>query len=179
MIPRAVARRYARALLGLLQPTAIEPARSALRELSSALASSQALEHVLRSPAVPAEQKVDLVVALGERVGSPPELTRFLGQLAVKNRVSILSALAEEFSLLADKRAGIEQVTITAAVPLSSSDREQLDQRLRSLLGRQVDLHVRQDPRLLAGVKIQIGSMAYDSSLRARLGALKTVLTKE
>jgi F-type H+-transporting ATPase subunit delta len=47
------------------------------------------------------------------------------------------------------------------------------------MLKRQVDVTFRTDARHLAGVQIQLGSTVVDSTIRERLQAMQSLLTKE
>jgi F-type H+-transporting ATPase subunit delta len=50
---------------------------------------------------------------------------------------------------------------------------------LREILKRQVDVAFRTDARHLAGVQIHLGSTVVDSTVRGRLQAMQSLLTKE
>ena len=179
MIKTAVARRYAQALFELLDLSTIEQTRVALTGLGQAIKTSVALRHVVTSPSFGAQDKIAVLAEVGSRLGCPPVGKLFLEQLVKKNRVGFLPEIAEAFARLADASKGIQQITVssTAALPLAEQNR--ISTRLRELLKRQVDVTFHTDAAHLAGVQIRLGSTVVDSTVRGRLQAMQSLLTKE
>ena len=179
VIKTAVARRYAQALFELLDASTIEPTREALTGLGQAIKDSVALRHVVASPAFGAEVKIAVLAELGSRLGCPPVGQTFLGQLVKKNRVGFLPEIAEAFAKLADASKGIQQITVSTAVTLPQAEQRRISTRLREMLKRQIEVTFHTDARHLAGVQIHLGSTVVDSTVRGRLQAMQSLLTKE
>jgi F-type H+-transporting ATPase subunit delta len=179
VIKTAVARRYAQALFELLDASTIEPTREALTGLGQAIKDSVALRHVVVSPVFGAEIKIAVLAELGSRLGCPPVGKTFLGQLVKKNRVGFLPEIAEAFAKLADASKGIQQITVASATALPPTEQDRISTRLREMLKRQIEVTFRTDARHLAGVQIHLGSTVIDSTVRGRLQAMQSLLTKE
>jgi F-type H+-transporting ATPase subunit delta len=179
VIKTAVARRYAQALFELLDTSTIEPTREALTGLGQAIKDSVALRHVVASPAFGAEVKIAVLAELGSRLGCPPVGKTFLGQLVKKNRVGFLPEIADAFAKLADASKGIQQITVSTAAALPPTEQDRISTRLREMLKRQIDVTFHTDARHLAGVQIHLGSTVVDSTVRGRLQAIQSLLTKE
>ncbi|MEE8492787.1 MAG: ATP synthase F1 subunit delta [Nitrospirales bacterium] len=179
MIRSAVSRRYARALFELLGPADVERMRAGLQGLSQALAESTALKHVVASPAFSQAEKMSVLLELGKRLGCPGAIKGFLAQLVAKHRLDQIPAIADTFGELADQAKGVKQVEVTSASALSKKDREGIQRRLGDLLRGDVSVTYQEDPRLLSGLRLQIGSTVYDSSVRNRLDTLRANLAKE
>ena len=179
MIKTAVARRYAQALFELLDESTIEPTRAALTGLGFAIKDSVSLRHVVASPAFGAEDKIAVLAELGSRLGCPPIGRTFLAQLVKKNRVGFLPEIAEAFAKLADASKGTQQITVASAAALSPAEQDRISTRLREMLKRQIDVSFHTDARHLAGVQIHLGSTVVDSTVRGRLQAMQSLLTKE
>jgi F-type H+-transporting ATPase subunit delta len=179
VIKTAVARRYAQALFELLDASTIEATRAALTGLGQAVKNSVALRHVVVSPAFGAEDKIAVLAELGSRLGCPPVGKTFLGQLVKKNRVGFLPEIAEAFAKLADASKGTQQITVSSAAALPPAEQDRISTRLREMLKRQVDVTFHTDARHLAGVQIHLGSTVVDSTVRGRLQAMQSLLTKE
>jgi F-type H+-transporting ATPase subunit delta len=174
-----VARRYAQALFELLDLSSIEPTRVALNGLGQAIKDSVPLRHVIASPAFGAEDKIAVLAEIGSRLGCPPVGKTFLGQLVKKNRVGFLPEIAEAFTKLADAAKGTQQVTVFSATTLPPGEQQQISDRLRTMLKRQVEVTFHTDARYLAGVQIRLGSTVVDSTVLGRLQAMQSLLTKE
>jgi F-type H+-transporting ATPase subunit delta len=179
VIKTAVARRYAQALFELLDESSIEPTRAALTGLGHVIKDSVALRHVVASPAFGAEDKIAVLAELGSRLGCPPVGRTFLAQLVKKNRVGFLPEIAEAFAKLADASKGTQQITVSSAAALSPAEQDRISTRLRETLKRQIDVKFHTDVRHLAGVQIHLGSTVVDSTVRGRLQAMQSLLTKE
>ncbi len=179
MIKTAVARRYAQALFELLDASTIESTRTALTGLGDAIKDSASLRHVVASPSFGAEEKIAVLAELGSRLGCPSVGKTFLAQLVKKNRVGFLPEIAEAFAKLADASKGTQQITVSSAAALPSAEQDRISARLREMLKRQVDVTFHTDARHLAGVQIQLGSTVVDSTVRGRLQAMQSLLTKE
>ena len=179
VIKTAVARRYAQALFELLDASIIESTRAALTGLGEAIKDSVSLRHVVASPTFGAEEKIAVLAELGSRLGCPPVGKAFLAQLVKKNRVGFLPEIAEAFAKLADASKGTQQITVSSAAALPPAEQDRISTRLREMLKRQVDVTFHTDARHLAGVQIQLGSTVVDSTVRGRLQAMQSLLTKE
>lgn len=179
MIKTGIARRYAKALFGLVESAQVEATRAGLTALAQATAESKTLRHVLASPAFTFDEKHDVLGGLSHRLGCPPIVNRFLGQLIKKNRLGFLAEIAEEFTRLADQQKGTKQIQVASEKPLNAAEQEQLKHRLAQLMGQTVDIAFHTDPGLLAGLKIMVGSTVFDSSVKSRLAAMRTLVTKE
>ncbi|NOT22399.1 MAG: ATP synthase F1 subunit delta [Nitrospiraceae bacterium] len=179
MIKTAVARRYAQALFELLDVSSIEQTRVALTGLGQSIKDSHDLRHVVASPAIGAEIKIAVLAELGTRLGCPPLGKAFLVQLVKKNRVGFLPEIAVAFAKLADASKGIQQITVSSATPLPKTEKDRISSGLRDMLKCQVDITFHTDALHLAGLQIHLGSTVVDSTVRGRLQAMQSLLTKE
>jgi F-type H+-transporting ATPase subunit delta len=179
VIKTAVARRYAQALFELLDQSNIEATRGTLNGLGQAIKDSSSLRHVIASPAFGVDEKIAVLTELGGRLGCPPVGKAFLGQLVKKNRVGFLPDIADAFGKLVDQSKGTQPVTVSSASVLPQAEQDRIKTRLREMLKREVDLTFQIDASLLAGLQIQIDSTMVDSTVRGRLNAMQSLLTKE
>lgn len=179
MIKTAVARRYAKALFELLDQSNIEATRGMLNGLSQAMKDSFSLRHVVASPAFGVEEKIAVLTELGGHLGCPPAGKAFIGQLVKKNRVGFLPDIADAFGKLVDQSKGTQQVTVSSAAVLPKAEQDRIKTRLRETLKREVDVTFQADANHLAGLQIHIGSSLVDSTVRGRLNAMQSLLTRE
>ena len=176
--PRALARRYAKALLDVARAQGARPAalEQELRGLVRLIDGSFELRSALSLPTLRAEARLRLVRALAEAGKGSPLLRLLLELLAERDRLALLPALAEEFAEArnaAEGRASAEAVT---AVPLAQPQRAALSSALGEAVGKTVELKARVDPALLGGVLVKLGGRTYDGSVRGRLAALRARL---
>ena len=178
MTKNTVARRYAQALFKLLDQESLEASQSGLQALAKALQESNPLKHVLASPVFTLEEKSAVLAGCSEKAGCPPAMGRFCEQLLKKSRVGVLPEIAEAFRDLMDQEKGKQQVSIISAKSIDSDAREDLQAQLQGLLKRPVDVSFKEDPLLIAGIQIRIGSKVYDSTVKGQLQKMRVQLVK-
>jgi F-type H+-transporting ATPase subunit delta len=63
--------------------------------------------------------------------------------------------------------------TVESAAPLGADLRADVTQRLMKLYGQGLNIAFAENPALLGGLRIKVGSDVYDGSVQARLSALQ------
>ncbi len=173
-----IGRRYASALFQLLEESGLEPARNALGSLTQGLEDTPALKHVLASPVFKFEEKQVVLEELCKRMQAPQVVRDFLNQLLKSNRAVLLPEISHAFAELADQQKGIQQVRVSSAKSLDTTEQEQVKRELSETLGRAVDVVFEVESHLIAGLKIQIGSQVFDNTVLGRLTSMQNQLTK-
>ena len=173
--PRALARRYARALLEVATADgakAVLALRDELRGFVPQLASHAQLRLALAHPGLGADQKRRLVLALAERAKVRPLVKRLVELLSTRDRLTLLSAVAEEYAELANAAQGVVAAEAVTALPLAAAQKKALESALKGSASS-VELRERVDPALVGGVVIRAFGRTYDGSVRTRLAALR------
>ena len=88
--------------------------------------------------------------------------------LRLSNRLKRLAARARKKPLFKTDEAVIE-----SAVALTANQRKKLEKMLAEKLGKKMKVSFKVNPQLLGGLKITVGSLVIDRSLRGKLLALK------
>jgi F-type H+-transporting ATPase subunit delta len=175
MSPRAVAARYARALLDVTVASG-DPDRVErdLADLAALLREAPALATLLAHPGLPLARKRALLEALFGRLGEPdPTVRRLLTMLVERGRTRLLPEVHEAYRTRLMEHRRMVQARVTTAAPLAPALVDRLASRLSAVTGRQVQLVVEVDPTLMGGVVARIGSLVYDGSLTRQLERLK------
>jgi F-type H+-transporting ATPase subunit delta len=179
VIQTAIARRYAKALFNLLNPSDIPSAADGLSVLAGAFAVSDELRALLQNPIITRDKKATVVRALASKVAAPPVLERFLTHIVQKNRIAVIVEISEAFAKLTDQASNRRVVKLSSARPLSEESRAAVRGQLERTTGSVIDLTTDVDPYLLGGFKIRIGSTVYDGTIRGQLERMRTALSKE
>ena len=173
-MPRATtsARRYAEAAFGLAErDNAVEKWLQYLERVA-AVASIEGADQAFENPAIPLDDRRELLEhALGR--DAPPALRNLLLLLLRRGRLELLPRVATEFRRLYNKRAGITPALVTSAAELGPEDVRELTARLERLTNGKVDLEFRVDPSLLGGIVVRVGDRLIDGSVRSRLERLR------
>ncbi|MFQ5927944.1 MAG: ATP synthase F1 subunit delta [Terriglobia bacterium] len=184
----ALARRYARALADVLFEEKLPPAgqrrqvrvlKEQLAQFAALLRDHAALRSVLASPAVPREEKFAVLGLLAQRLKLSLPGRNFLALLIEKRRLDLLGLILESFDTEIYRRLGIVPVEVTTAVVLAPKERKELEVKLRALTRAEVELRFGENPEILSGGVVRLGSTVYDGSLRVQLRRLQARLASE
>ena len=135
------------------------------------------LTSMLGDYTVPAEQRVDLLNKVLDRVGSVNSVTRsLLSQTVELLRGERADETIDELAELAILRRGELVANIAAAADLTDSQRTRLADVLPRIYGHTVALLLEIDPELLGGLQITVGDEVIDGAISSRLVAARTGL---
>ena len=174
----AVSLRYARAFGAVASKAGIDPAYALqqIRDLADVVTASSQLREFLGDPSSSQEDKVRVLDAITHRMQLLPQVRNFIAVIVAHDRVTDLNDIVREYAAQVNEQAGISEAEITSARPLSQEDRKTLEAQIARLAGASADkvrATYHEDPSLLGGAVIRIGSTVYDGSIRAQLNQLK------
>ncbi|MBI3521628.1 MAG: ATP synthase F1 subunit delta [Chloroflexi bacterium] len=146
--------------------------QQALQRLAGAL-DARALRR-FRDPSIPLKTRLELAQAVAS--GQPREISALLQLLVQRDRIMLLPGVAAAFGDLVDRREGIAKAQITTAVALDEATRRAFVDRLQTSSGKKLRATFGVDPSLIGGATVQVGDHLVDTSVRAKLSALRTAL---
>jgi F-type H+-transporting ATPase subunit delta len=171
---------YADALaeVAVAQNSAAEVRRE-LADFVALQAESPELRILLGSPAVTRANKLAVVEALVARLGAGKTLRNFLFVVLDHRRMALVPEIQLAFDAQLDKRRGVARAQVTSAGKLSDAEKAELRAVLAKLSGQQIEAEYSEDPGLIAGAVVRIGSKIYDGSVRTQLERLRTKLASQ
>ena len=174
MTSNVYARRYSRAIFRMaLENKEINRWQSDLRKAATLLR-DQALFTLIAHPKVTNEEKTR---TLSQRLGDVnPLAIKLVLMLAVKNRLTSIDDIADEFQRMVDNYRGVEGTEIaeiTTAIPLDNDYQLKLAQRITEIIGKPVMLKLKVDTSIIGGIIIRVGDKLIDGSVRSKLEALR------
>lgn len=169
--------RYASALFELAQNAKLaDKIEADMAGLGALIADSEELATALKSPLVDGDAKAGIVAALADKAGFQALTKNALMVAAENGRAGELGSMASAYAKLAAEARGVASASVTAAVKLTAKEIDALKASLKRALGREVDVRTQEDPDILGGLIVQVGSRMYDSSLRTKLEGLRTAM---
>ena len=175
----AALNRDARALFEVAErASAADRVGAELDALSGALASDHDVARVLSGAAIPPAKMVEVVRAVGERLGLSQTVQRLLEVLAERNQLGRLPGLAGAYRARLLDRRNIVEAEVTTAVALPAEQVNALAGRLRDVTGKDVRLQARVDSTIIGGVVTRIGSTVYDGSVTGQLTRMRQKLVE-
>ncbi|TWU55279.1 ATP synthase F1 subunit delta [Rubripirellula reticaptiva] len=166
---------YARALIGAAKNQGDGVAETIVGQLSMIvdqyLAGSPQLRTAFASPRVSQSEKNRIIDRIfGDELH--PTLLRFLKVMVTRDRLGYIAAVRNAADTIFDDMMGRVVASVRTAVPLDDETRNQIANRLGSVMNAQIKLNESVDPELIGGMVIRIGDKVFDSSVKNRLDKL-------
>lgn len=173
-----MAGRYATALFELARDEkVVDAVKADLDGFAAAMADSEDLRRLVRSPVFGAEEQTKALAAVLDRAGIKGLTANFLKLVASNRRLFAVGDMIRGFRALVAKHKGEVTAQVTVAEKLSDAHLEALKGALKSVTGgKAVDLNVKVDPAIIGGLTVKLGSRMVDSSLRTKLNSIKNAM---
>jgi F-type H+-transporting ATPase subunit delta len=172
-----IAEVYARALFEAAKEDGVlDRVHEELGQFADALDEDRNLQVFLFSPYFSSEEKKQgvrrIVTDADER------LLNFLELLAERHRMPVLFRIRRLFDDLWADENKLLPVTVTSATELDQGLVDDIGKRIQEQTGRQVELSSNVDPDVLGGLRVRVGNLVLDATVRNRLEQLRKQVTK-
>lgn len=165
-----VAKRYARALLGLSEDRHQLEAWGAELERLARIADAPEIAARLASPELSHEARIEAMAKIAERLGLSYPLRSLAVVVARHGRIADLGAVSQSYQDQLDQMLGRARATLTFAREPGAQDTAAVVSGLEAMVRKTVIATVKVDPALLGGVVAELEGKIYDGSLATRLG---------
>jgi len=173
------AKRYARMFLNSVGS---EAAGKALEELAVARAlmeKSSDFQSLLTSPVFTPEEKKAALRSLSGLLGFSDGTVKFLTFLAEENAAYGLSQILDKaVAIYSESMGRVQAKVFTPSLSLGKEFEARIRAALKAMTSREVDVEFSEDPSLIGGVLIKVGSTMLDGSIKGQLRLLKEELIK-
>ncbi|MCJ8344157.1 ATP synthase F1 subunit delta [bacterium] len=165
-----VALRYAKALLSSLSnETQYDRAYADLVDLKNTFESSTDLKEVIESPLFNKQSKQAVLTAVLDKAGYSKEVVNISKLLLREERFSLLSLITESYKSVLNDKLLRAVARVEVAEELSSSDKEELEGKLKTLSGKTLEITYVINKELLGGFVAKIGHNIWDYSIKGQL----------
>ena len=165
---------YAIALYQLAKESSeIEKVEDGLNSLKKLIKESFDFKEMILSPTVTKDEKKNVILLIASKNNFSETLKKFLGFIALKNRLFFLEKIINSFLNLLSKNKGELKAKLISSKELSVQDQEKIQRELSVDFKSQLKIDYRYDPRLIGGLIIQIGSVMVDTSIKNKLKKLE------
>lgn len=169
-----VAKRYAKAIFALAaSKKKQDKVAEDMGALKVAFAESADLQAVLLAPIYSRAEQVKVIEALSKKLKADTLSANFFKTLAENRRLDSLCAIAEEYNALLREEKGEVLAKVISATPLSAAQKKEVQAKLKSSLGKKVEIDVQVDESLLGGLVVRLGSTMLDASVASKLDRIR------
>jgi F-type H+-transporting ATPase subunit delta len=178
MIANEAARKYALALFQSAEHKGkMDVVYRQIGELSQIIEADSTLLNFLNSPAVLDEHKRELIqTVFATRVERL--VVEFLLLLVNWHRINFLPEIIDEFIRLVEAAQGVARITVTTALPLQETERQNLIARMAKRTGMKIVIEEKLAPEIIGGMIIQLYNDIIDGSVRRGLDVMEEQLGK-
>ena len=171
-----IARPYAEAAFRTAKDAKALPAWNDLLAELAAVADRPEMRALVSNPKITVDQLYGVFAGvLKSPLGQQGQ--NFLRLLIENSRVDALQELAAQFAVLKNAEEGKADAEITSAFALTDAQVAELVAGLTRKFGKTLTPHVSVDQSLIGGVRVVVGDHVFDTSVKAQLERMKTVLT--
>ncbi len=171
-----VASRYARALIEALggeNTAGPDAGLEQLGQIKSLLEDEPDARKLLVNPVIPPDRRGRFVDEICRALALDTRVARLLHLIVERGRLEILDDLINAYRKMLDAKNNIVRAVVSSATPLSEAQQQEVGEKLEKSLGQRVVMEVEEDPALIGGLIVRIGSTVYDGSLLQQLAGFK------
>lgn len=174
-----IAKRYAKALMSLGREDGhYQRYGRELREFSNLLEPEGEFFRALTFNLYPLENRRRLLDAVLEKSGFSILVINFLRLLVEKERIAQLSGILDHYDRLADEISNVTRASIESARPLDQSSVKKVVSALENITTGDVRAEVVLDESLIGGIRVRIGDLVLDGSVKSQLAGLTESLKR-
>jgi len=172
-----IAERYASALYELAdEQKSLDQVADDLRGVRAALAESEDLRRLVKSPAIPRDAQERALQAIAKSAGMSELSQKFLGLLARNRRLFAVDTMIGAFLDILAARRGEVTAHVTSATKLGKAQRDKITDAVKKAVGPNAKIETHIDPSILGGLVVRVGSRMYDSALSSKLQRLEIAM---
>lgn len=174
---KKISQRYVSAIFDVaVQNNALAAVEKDLLGLADLIKENADFRDFLHNPLLTRSAQATIAEKLLKKIGVHTLTAGFIALLAHNKRLDILSEIIAIFLEKTATSRGEMAAELVTARALSAKESEAIAQSLGKAYNKKIKLSVREDPALLGGTIINIGSQRLDSSLAGKLDRLKIAL---
>jgi len=150
-----------------------------LNQIKDLLISMPEVLSALQNPIYPPDIKMEIIEEILKVVKIDPEIQRFLKLLVERRRIQYIREIVTMYQELLDEELNIARGEVITAYPLSEEEKKELEEALKNYLKKEVILESKVDEGIIGGIKIRIGDLIFDGTLKTQLNKMKEIIKGE
>ena len=171
--------RYALALFSLCQEDKTDnEIEEHVLNLLEILKSGNGLNAFLRNPTFSSSDQENVFKSVSRKMKLPQHLHNTVCLMIRKGRGYDLVNFSEDFLKLCSASKNELIVSIRTAKKLSDARIDEVKKSIENVTKRVVRLEAENDPNIIAGLELKVGSFLFNSSINSKLESMKNILKR-
>ncbi|MGE5239360.1 MAG: ATP synthase F1 subunit delta [Chloroflexota bacterium] len=171
-------KKYAKQFMKAAKAEEVPQAIEGLTALADLMEKDKNVKTFLVSPLFSEAERDRALTAIATKMGLSLDVAKYLIYLSSEMVIEGLGSITKAIAALYLESRKTARALVTSPAPISKDAEAELIGSLKRVTGKEIDLQFVTDPSLLGGVRIQVGSTMYDSSIKGQLGLLRDKLIK-
>ena len=140
-----------------------------VNELLKIYSTSEDLKNFIKNPTQSQSNQIEVLNKISTQMNISKIIKNFLGVLVIKRRIFFIKKIFLNFLSLASKQRGELDASLVSSKNLTSEELESLSKDLSKTMGSPIAFNYEVDENLIGGLKMQIGSLMIDTSIKNKL----------
>jgi F-type H+-transporting ATPase subunit delta len=171
------ANRYALALYELAEENSeLQVIEKDITELLTIYNTSEELKNFIKNPTQSQSSQITLLNKVSTDMNLSKSVKNFLSILVIKRRIFFLNTIIINFLSLVSKKRGELKASLISSKNLKNDEVKNLNAEISKALGTTIALDYKVDEDLIGGLKIQIGSLMVDTSIKNKLKKYEQIM---
>ncbi len=162
--------RYSRALFEVsIESKDLDKVEYDMKNFKTLLDRTLEIKNFIEDPSKSINQQNIFINLLAEKLDFTKNLKNFFLLLIEKRRIFFVAKICESFLKLCSKKRGEIKASLISSKELSQSELEEISKEFSKTMGLILKFDYKQDANLIGGLKLQLGSIMIDTSIRNKL----------
>jgi len=171
------ANRYALALYELAEEKSeLSNVEKNINELLETYNTNEELKNFMKNPTQSQSNQFTVLNKISTEMNLSEIVKNFLSILVQKRRIFFLNVISKNFLLLSSKKRGELKASVISSKNLTNDELKNLNLEISKSLGASINLDYKVDENLIGGLKMQIGSLMVDTSLKNKLKKYEQIM---
>ncbi len=130
---------------------------------------SEDFKNFIKNPTQSQSNQLDVLNKISSQMNISKIIVNFLNILVIKRRIFFVNQIFSTFKSLASKQRGELKAYLVSSKKLTNEELEILNKDLSKTIGTSISFDYKVDENLIGGLKMQIGSLMIDTSIKNKL----------
>ena len=169
--------RYALALYELAEDSSeLQIVEKNVNELLAVYIASEDLKNFIKNPTHSQSKQLEVLNKISDNLNFSKIMRNFLGVLVIKRRIFFINKIFLNFLSLASKQRGEIKASLISSKNLTREELDTLNKELSQTTGTPIAFDYKVDENLIGGLKMQIGSLMVDTSIKNKLKKYEQIM---
>ena len=172
--------RYSRALFEVSKESnELDQSEAAIKNFLLLLNSSLDIKNFIKDPTQNISQQIKFINILVDKLDFTKNLKNFFLLLIDKRRIFFVKKISESFLELCLKKRGETKASLISSKELSQLELEKISKELSEIMGATLKFDLKVDKELIGGLKLQLGSIMIDTSIKNKLKKYEQIMLEK